>query len=129
MKTSVNHEKVHSLEHEHILSGIVKCPICGSSMYGNVNRKKRKDGTLYKEYFYYACKHRRMVDGHSCTYFTMEFKQRNYVGTMKVPLRNSVATKRKLVEILRFRHFSRHVVFDTEGDKYRTLGGLAQPLP
>lgn len=98
-------------------------------MYGNVNRKKRKDGTLYKEYFYYACKHRRMVDGHSCAYFTMELKQRNYVGTMKVPLRNSVATKRKLVEILRFRHFSRHVVFYTEGDKYRTLGGLAQPLP
>ena len=32
---------------------------------------------------------------------------------------NSVATKRNLVEILRFRHFSRHVVFDAEGDKYR----------
>lgn len=55
-------------EHEHILSGIVKCPICVSGMYGNVNRKKRKDGTLYKDYFYYACKHRRVVDGHSCTY-------------------------------------------------------------
>ena len=32
---------------------------------------------------------------------------------------NSVATKRNLVEILRFRHFSRHVVFDSEGDKFR----------
>lgn len=32
---------------------------------------------------------------------------------------NSVATKRNLVEILRFRHFSRHVVFDAEGDKFR----------
>lgn len=31
----------------------------------------------------------------------------------------SVATKRNLVEILRFRHFSRHVVFDAEGDKFR----------
>lgn len=37
-------------------------------MYGNVNRKKRKDGTLYKDYFYYACKHRTYVDGHHCTY-------------------------------------------------------------
>ena len=37
-------------------------------MYGNVNRKKKKDGTLYKDYFYYACKHRRLVDGHKCGY-------------------------------------------------------------
>ena len=25
----VKHEKIHSLEHEHMLSGILKCPICG----------------------------------------------------------------------------------------------------
>lgn len=31
----VKHEKIHSLEHEHILSGILKCPICGKGMYGN----------------------------------------------------------------------------------------------
>ena len=67
-ETGVGNEKVHSLEHEHILSGIIKCPICGSGMYGNVNRKKRKDGTLYKDYFYYACKHRTFIDGHHCTY-------------------------------------------------------------
>ena len=30
--------------------------------------EKRKDGTLYKDYFYYACKHRRLVDGHNCSY-------------------------------------------------------------
>ena len=29
---------------------------------------KEKDGTLYKDYFYYACKHRRLVDGHKCGY-------------------------------------------------------------
>ena len=67
-KTGVSYEKPHSLEHEHILSGILKCPLCGSGMYGNVNRKKRKDGTAYKDYFYYACKHRRLVDGHNCSY-------------------------------------------------------------
>lgn len=61
-------EKVHSLEHEHILSGIVKCPVCGSGMYGNVNRKKKPDGSSYKDYFYYQCKHRRIVDGHRCDY-------------------------------------------------------------
>ena len=30
--------------------------------------KEKKDGTLYKDYFYYACKHRRLVDGHKCGY-------------------------------------------------------------
>ena len=30
--------------------------------------EKKKDGTLYKDYFYYACKHRRLVDGHKCGY-------------------------------------------------------------
>lgn len=61
--------KTHSLEHEHVLSGIVKCPICGKSMYGNVNRKKnKKTGEYYKDHFYYACKHRAHVDGVPCTY-------------------------------------------------------------
>ena len=67
-ETGVLQVKTHSLEHEHILSGILRCPLCGSGMYGNVNRKKKKDGTLYKDYFYYACKHRRLVDGHKCGY-------------------------------------------------------------
>lgn len=67
-ETGIGNEKVHSLEHEHLLSGIIKCPVCNSGMYGNVNRKKRKDGTFYKDYFYYACKHRTFVDGHHCTY-------------------------------------------------------------
>lgn len=50
-------EKIYNLEHENILSGILRCPVCGAAMYGNINRKKKKDGTLYKDYYYYACKH------------------------------------------------------------------------
>ena len=45
--------KTHSLEHEHILSSILRCPVCGSPMYGNVNRKKNKNGEYYRDYFYY----------------------------------------------------------------------------
>lgn len=60
--------KTHSLDHEHILSGIVKCPVCGAGMYGNVNRKKKDNGAYYKDYFYYACKHRRFIDGKKCWY-------------------------------------------------------------
>jgi len=63
----VNHEKAYSLEHEHLLSTILKCPVCGSGMYGSVNRKYRKDGT-YRDTFYYLCKHRKNIDGHVCTY-------------------------------------------------------------
>lgn len=59
---------IHSLDYEHILSGIIKCPVCGSGMYGNVNRKKHPDGGHYRDYFYYACKHRTFVNGHKCTY-------------------------------------------------------------
>lgn len=50
-ETGVLQVKTHSLEHEHILSGIIKCPVCGSGMYGNVNRKKHPDGGYYKDYF------------------------------------------------------------------------------
>ena len=67
-ETGVANIKTHSLDHEHILSGIIKCPICGSGMYGNVNRKKHPDGGHYRDYFYYACKHRTFINGHKCTY-------------------------------------------------------------
>lgn len=60
------HKEVDALRKMCELNGIR--PLCGSGMYGNVNRKKKKDGTLYKDYFYYACKHRRLVDGHKCGY-------------------------------------------------------------
>lgn len=52
----------------HLLSGIVKCPICGAGMYGNKSIKKKPDGTKYKDFFYYGCKHRTMTRGHKCDY-------------------------------------------------------------
>lgn len=55
-------------ERTHLLSGIVKCPICGVGMYGNKSIKHRKDGTKYKDFFYYGCKHRSMQRGHKCDY-------------------------------------------------------------
>ena len=38
-KTGIKPPKKHKLEHEHILSGILICPVCGRGMYGNVNRR------------------------------------------------------------------------------------------
>ncbi len=55
-------------EHVHLLSGIVKCPVCGAGMYGNKSIKHKKDGTKYKDFYYYGCKHRSMIRGHKCDY-------------------------------------------------------------
>ncbi len=66
--TGIKPDKTYSLDHAHILSGILTCPVCGSRMYGNVNRKKKKDGSRYKDYFYYVCKHQTKIDGHRCDY-------------------------------------------------------------
>ena len=52
----------------HLLSGLLKCPVCGAGMYGNKSIKHRKDGTKYKDFFYYGCKHRTMTRGHKCDY-------------------------------------------------------------
>lgn len=55
-------------EHVYLLSGIVKCPMCGAGMYGVKSCKRRKDGTKYKDFYYYGCKHRRMDKGHKCNH-------------------------------------------------------------
>ncbi|HBF7768566.1 recombinase family protein [Clostridioides difficile] len=55
-------------ERTHLLSGIVKCPVCGAGMYGNKSIKYKKDGSKYKDFFYYGCKHRNMQRGHKCDY-------------------------------------------------------------
>ncbi len=52
----------------HLLSGIVKCPICGAGMYGNKSIKHKPDGSKYKDFYYYGCKHRTMTRGHKCDY-------------------------------------------------------------
>ena len=61
----VNRDKKEKI---HLLSGILKCPVCGAGMYGNKAIKKRKDGSNYKDLYYYGCKHRNMTRGHKCDY-------------------------------------------------------------
>lgn len=55
-------------ERTHLLSGIVKCPLCGGGMYGNKSIKHKPDGTTYKALYYYGCKHHALTRGHKCTY-------------------------------------------------------------
>ena len=51
----------------HLLTGILKCPVCGSPMYTNKNAWTNKSG-VYKEIFYYVCSRRRQPRGQSCSY-------------------------------------------------------------
>ncbi len=69
-KNAFKRPKTHSLEHEHIFSGLLKCPECDAPMYGVVNRKKKKKGKdeYYSDLWYYHCKNRKMVTGHKCSY-------------------------------------------------------------
>ena len=55
-------------EQAHLLSALVKCPICGAGMYSNKCTKRKKDGTPYKSFFYYSCKHRKMQRGQKCDF-------------------------------------------------------------
>ena len=54
----------------HLLSGLLKCPVCGSPMYTNKHAWTNKDGT-YKEIYYYVCSRNRMVRGKHCEYKAM----------------------------------------------------------
>lgn len=56
-ETGIKWVKNHSLDHEHILSGLVKCSTCGTGMIGMFNRYQKKNGE-YRDIFYYRCNHR-----------------------------------------------------------------------
>ena len=58
-------EKVNNPDHAHILSGILKCPCCGKSMYGNIAKAHSKDK---KTRYYYYCKNTVTPTGHECSF-------------------------------------------------------------
>lgn len=64
-RSKFKREKVNSQEHAHILSGILKCPCCGKSLYGNISKAHSKDN---KTRYYYYCKNNVMPTGHKCTF-------------------------------------------------------------
>ncbi len=51
----------------HLLTGILKCPKCGCSMYTNKHAWTNKDGT-YKEVYYYVCGRNKQERGKHCDY-------------------------------------------------------------
>ncbi len=51
-KSAMRLRKVSDFHHAHILSGILKCPVCGKSMYGNVSKAQTsacfRSGLLFR---------------------------------------------------------------------------------
>ena len=54
-------------ERSHLLTGVLKCPLCGSSMYTNKHAWTNKDGT-YKEVYYYICGRNKQERARHCDY-------------------------------------------------------------
>ena len=67
MATGIKQPSKIGKDRSHLLTGILKCPICGSSMYTNKHAWTNKDGT-YKEVYYYICGRNKQERGHHCDY-------------------------------------------------------------
>lgn len=98
-ETGKKHEKIHDIERCHLLSGIVKCPNCGSGMYGNLSRKYKKDKSRYKVYFYYVCKHRRLMDGHKCDY-KKQWREEQ-IDNAVIEVVRKLVTNQRFAEVIR----------------------------
>ena len=67
LATGTKYASKYGKDRAHLLTGIIKCPKCGSGMYANKVCWTKKDGT-YKEVMYYACSRNKQQRGRSCDY-------------------------------------------------------------
>lgn len=67
LSTGIRMLSKYGKDRAHLLTGIIKCPKCGSGMYANRVCWTKKDGT-YKEVMYYACGYNKMRKGRYCDY-------------------------------------------------------------
>lgn len=93
-RTGVKWNKTHSLEHEHILSGLLKCPVCGAGMAGTVRRRKNKKSGEYKADFYYRCQHRRKIDEEHFCDFKPSLNQNEINAEVEWFIRGMIADER-----------------------------------
>lgn len=93
-RTGVKWNKTHSLEYEHILSGLLKCPVCGAGMAGTVRRRKNKKSGEYKDDFYYRCQHRRKIDEEHFCDFKPSLNQNKINAEVEWFIRGMIADER-----------------------------------
>ncbi len=66
-KTGIKQPPKIGKDRAHLLTGLLKCPKCGSPMFTNKHAWTNKDGT-YKEVYYYICGRNKQERGHHCDY-------------------------------------------------------------
>lgn len=68
-KANRGHNMKIDKDHQYIYSALLKCPVCGKSLYGAPMRgRKRKDGSTYPTYYSYACRSQEHTNGVKCNY-------------------------------------------------------------
>jgi len=56
-------------DHQYIYSALLKCPVCGKSLYGaTMTRRRKKDGSLYPRYYSYVCRSGETYNGLKCDF-------------------------------------------------------------
>lgn len=61
--------KIDDQERISLLSGLVKCPMCGTGMIATKNKSINKNkGGYYKTLHYYACNNSRKANGRTCSF-------------------------------------------------------------
>ncbi len=61
--------KINDPERISLLSGIIKCPMCGAGMIATKNKHANKNhGGYYKTIHYYSCINRRKANGMTCSF-------------------------------------------------------------
>ena len=68
-ETSIRWVKTYSLDHEHLLTGLIECPCCGKRIRGMTNRYISKKTGKNKDTFFYRCNNRGVLkNGDRCTF-------------------------------------------------------------
>ncbi len=68
-KANGGRKEIIDKDHQYIYSALLKCPVCGKSLYGvPMRRRKKKDGTMYPTYYSYMCRSSVHYNGIKCGY-------------------------------------------------------------
>ena len=68
-ESSIRWVKTYSLDHEHLLTGLIECPCCGKRIRGMTNRYISKKTGKNKDTFFYRCNNRGVLEnGDRCTF-------------------------------------------------------------
>ena len=54
---------------QHLLSGIIRCPVCGAGLVGTTDQKVNPNhGGMYADMHYYVCRYHRKCEGRTCSF-------------------------------------------------------------